>query len=98
MESFETLLEKDFTPERSVLAAFGFGEEISGWQRAKYLAEHLEKTRGKDSIELVIDEGGVGLKEMWGAKFALPGAGEKGMSALGEQYISMLISCRLSRC
>jgi Gly-Xaa carboxypeptidase len=50
LESFETLLEKDFTPERSILAAFGFEEEISGWQGAKYLAEHLEKTRGKDLI------------------------------------------------
>jgi Gly-Xaa carboxypeptidase len=87
LESFETLLKKDFTPEKSILAAFGFDEEISGWQGAKYLAEHLEKTRGNDSIELVVDEGGLGLKEMWGAKFTLPGVGEKGMSALGNSVL-----------
>ena len=79
LEAFETLLEKDFRPERSVMAAFGFDEEISGPQGAKFLAAHIEGTRGKDSIELIVDEGGgFGFKEMYGALFALPAVGEKG--------------------
>jgi Gly-Xaa carboxypeptidase len=77
-EAFETLLEKDFTPERSVMAAFGFDEEISGPQGAKFLAAHIEKTRGKDSIELIVDEGGLGFMDIYGALFALPAVGEKG--------------------
>jgi len=32
LEAFETLLEMDFTPERTILAGFGFDEEISGPQ------------------------------------------------------------------
>lgn len=81
LEAFETLLEKEYTPERSVLAAFGFDEEISGPQGAKFLAAHIEKTRGKDSIELIVDEGGLGFKELYGSIFALPAVGEKGIFA-----------------
>ena len=78
LEAFETLLEKDFTPQRTILAAFGFDEEISGFYGAQYLSKHLEDSKGKDSIELVIDEGGLGIKELYGAMFVLPGVGEKG--------------------
>ncbi len=78
LEAFETLLEKDFKPERTLLAGFGFDEEISGYQGAQFIAQHLEATRGKDSIELILDEGGVGLTEKNGFPIALPGVGEKG--------------------
>jgi len=78
LEAFETLLEKDFTPGRSILAVFGFDEEISGPQGAQFIAKHLENTRGKDSIELIVDEGGLGIQMVDGATFALPGLGEKG--------------------
>jgi Gly-Xaa carboxypeptidase len=78
LEAFETLLERDYTPERTILAGFGFDEEISGPQGAKFIAAYLEETRGKDSIDLIIDEGGLGITEMNGATFALPGLGEKG--------------------
>jgi Gly-Xaa carboxypeptidase len=88
LEAFETLLEKDFTPVRSVLAAFGFDEEISGPQGAQFLAAHIEETRGKDSIELIVDEGGLGFKEMYGALFALPAVGEK-----GEFGVAMTMLC-----
>lgn len=78
LEAFETLLSKDYKPERTMMAGFGFDEEISGWQGAFYIAKHLEDTKGKDSFELIIDEGGLGIKEMYGAMFVLPGVGEKG--------------------
>ncbi|TAQ84480.1 hypothetical protein B7494_g7200 [Chlorociboria aeruginascens] len=78
LEALETLLEKDYKPERTILAGFGFDEEISGFHGAAYISKYLEDTLGKDSIELIIDEGGSGIKEMYGAMFALPGVGEKG--------------------
>ena len=82
LEAFETLLSKDYKPERTMMAGFGFDEEISGWQGAFYIAKHLEDTKGKDSFELIIDEGGLGIKEMYGAMFVLPGVGEKGKHLL----------------
>lgn len=85
LEAFETLLENGHMPERTMLAAFGFDEEISGWHGAAYLSKHIEETWGAGSIELIIDEGGLGIKEMYGTMFVLPGLGEKGR-------ISMLLS------
>jgi Gly-Xaa carboxypeptidase len=78
LEAFETLLKRGYEPKRTVLAGFGFDEEISGWQGAQYIAKHLERAWGKGGIELLIDEGGLGIKEAYGAKFALPALGEKG--------------------
>ncbi|CZR67796.1 related to CPS1-Gly-X carboxypeptidase YSCS precursor [Phialocephala subalpina] len=78
LEAFETLLEKNFIPERTIMAGFGFDEEISGPQGAQFIARHLEETKGKGSIDLIIDEGGLGIKDINGATFALPGLGEKG--------------------
>lgn len=82
LEAFETLLEKDHTPKRTVLAAFGFDEEISGWQGANYISEHLEEKYGKNGIDLIMDEGGMGIKDVYGATFALPALGEKGTCIL----------------
>lgn len=79
LEAFETLLEKNFKPERTLLAGFGFDEEISGYQGAQFIAQHLEETRGKDSIDLILDEGGLGIAVRNGITLALPGVGEKGM-------------------
>ena len=78
LEALETLLANDYKPERTMMAAFGFDEEISGWQGAFSIAKLLEEAKGKDSFELIIDEGGLGIKEMYGAMFVLPGVGEKG--------------------
>ncbi|KAG9248138.1 hypothetical protein BJ878DRAFT_489648 [Calycina marina] len=60
-----------------MLVAFGFDEEINGPQEAAFLARHLEETRGKDSIELIIDEGGGGIHKAYGGLFAFPEVGEK---------------------
>jgi len=92
LEAFETLLEKDFTPERTILAGFGFDEEISGPQGAQFIAKHLEETRGEDSIELIVDEGGLGIQEVDGATFALPGLGEKGEHCSSESTLLADIS------
>lgn len=78
MEALDTLLVKGYQPERTILAGFGFDEEISGWQGARYIAEHLEEKWGANGLELVIDEGGSGIKDVYGTVFALPSLGEKG--------------------
>lgn len=88
LEALETLLSKGFIPKRTILAAFGFDEEISGPRGAKFLAQHLQDTLGKDSVELIIDEGGLGIRESYGATFALPGLGEKGK--LSESALKLL--------
>lgn len=86
LEAFETLLAKGYTPERTMMAGFGFDEEISGWHGALYISKHIEETKGKDSLELIIDEGGLGIKEMYGAMFVLPGLGEKGKYSPNHLY------------
>ncbi len=99
LEAWETLLEKGFTPQRTLLAGFGFDEEVSGFRGARYISKHLEDTWGKDSIDLIIDEGGLGIKEMGGATFALPGLGEKGKNDIQKaQDTSVLIFFRILRC
>lgn len=78
LEAFEVLLERNYRPKRTILAGFGFDEEISGWQGAAYIAKYLEEQWGVNAIDLVIDEGGLGIKDIYGATFALPALGEKG--------------------
>ncbi|KAL3417219.1 peptidase family M20/M25/M40 [Phlyctema vagabunda] len=78
LEALETLLEKHYEPKRTIISGFGFDEEISGFHGAAYISKYLVETLGRDSIELIIDEGGLGIKEMYGAMFALPGVAEKG--------------------
>lgn len=78
LEAFETLLSKGFEPQRPLLAGFGFDEEISGPQGAKFIAAHLEDVWGKNALELIIDEGGIGIQEMYGKTFAMPALSEKG--------------------
>jgi Gly-Xaa carboxypeptidase len=90
MEAFDTLLKKNFSPERTILAGFGFDDDISGPQGAQFIAKHLEDMMGKDSIELIVDEGGLGIQEVDGATFALPGLGERGKwNTLGGLFVDL---------
>lgn len=81
MEAMETLLsvEDGWKPKRTIIAAFGFDEEISGWKGALFIAEWLEKKYGIGGVELIVDEGGLGLSDVYGRTFAMPALGEKGM-------------------
>jgi len=65
-------------PSRTILAAFGFDEEISGFYGAKYISEYLDEKFGPDGIELILDEGGMGVSDLYGKPFAMPALGEKG--------------------
>lgn len=58
--------------------AFGQDEEISGPRGARNIGKHLEGIYGKEGIEMIVDEGGMGVDTVYGTEFALPGIAEKG--------------------
>ncbi|WVO21424.1 uncharacterized protein IAS62_002732 [Cryptococcus decagattii] len=66
-----------FTPRRTVILAFGIDEETGGKVGALNINQWLEEKYGKDSMALLIDEGG-GIESAWGQLFAAPSVGEKG--------------------
>ncbi|KAJ6627647.1 carboxypeptidase S [Mycena sp. CBHHK59/15] len=82
LTSIEVLLEKSFTPTRSVVLSFGFDEEAGGYQAlsrhgAGELGKVLLNRFGPDSFAMIVDEGS-GFSEQYGAAFAAPGIAEKG--------------------
>lgn len=79
LESVELLLEDgkgDF--ERSVILAFGFDEEKSGWDGAQEIGKFLEEYLGYDSIEFLIDEGPSMFTPQNGDYYGMIMNGEKG--------------------
>lgn len=80
MSAVESLLRFDYTPQRTLILAFGFDEEISGFQGAKKIAERLTEQYGKDGIALLIDEGpGIVHHKKLSTIYAVPGLAEKGL-------------------
>lgn len=79
LEAIELLIEQGYKPQRSVIAAFGFDEEVSGARGAKRIGEFLERKLGKNSIYAIVDEGpGVMPDDTTGRIVALAGTSEKG--------------------
>ena len=78
LSTVELLLEKNWTPTRTLILAFGFDEETSGLRGAGQIGEYLEDTWGKNGIELILDEGGMGLQTIGDYTYARPGVAEKG--------------------
>lgn len=78
LSAVEDLLQQGWEPTRTVVLAFGFDEESHGWNGAGEIAKVLEKRYGRDSFELLLDEGGMGLQTLGDVVYALPGVGEKG--------------------
>lgn len=78
LEAVTLLIEGGFKPKRTILLAFGFDEESKGYEGAGELSKVIEEKFGKDGIAFILDEGGLGIGEMYGAAFALPATGEKG--------------------
>lgn len=79
LETLELLLAKGYQPKRSILAAFGFDEEASGYHGAAHIGKYLEETFGQDSVYALIDEGaGLTVQELTNTIVALPGTAEKG--------------------
>ncbi|EGV63435.1 glutamate carboxypeptidase [Yamadazyma tenuis] len=78
MDTIELLLaEGQFSPERTVILAFGYDEESEG-TGAVAISEFLLERYGKDSMYQIIDEGGSGFTEQNGVNFILPATAEKG--------------------
>ncbi|KAK4089435.1 hypothetical protein Purlil1_6424 [Purpureocillium lilacinum] len=79
MSSMEELLSNDsFRPRRTILLAFGFDEECSGWRGAAHIADRLIQRYGENGIAIVHDEGGLGLQTLGDVTYALPAVYEKG--------------------
>ncbi|SCU86801.1 LADA_0E00364g1_1 [Lachancea dasiensis] len=57
VEAVELLLRSDFRPNRTVILAFGFDEEISGRRGALEISKFVEESYGKDGLEFILDEG-----------------------------------------
>ncbi|KAH6916052.1 Gly-X carboxypeptidase [Coprinopsis sp. MPI-PUGE-AT-0042] len=77
LATVETLVKNGFRPTRTVVLAFGFDEEASGFKGAGYLAPAIEAIYGKNGIALIVDEG-AGFSYGYGSWIATPGIAEKG--------------------
>jgi Gly-Xaa carboxypeptidase len=77
LSTIETLITAEFQPVRTVVLAFGFDEEASGFQGAGNLGPFLEKVYGGNGFAMVVDEGS-GFAEQYGSVIATPGIAEKG--------------------
>ena len=83
MESVETLLKRDFQPERTIYLAFGHDEEIGGATGGKRIAEWLTENDIRPGV--VLDEGGeivAGRVPGLSVPVALVGSAEKGSMVL----------------
>ncbi|KDE09476.1 hypothetical protein, variant [Microbotryum lychnidis-dioicae p1A1 Lamole] len=79
LEAVELLVEKNWTPRRTVVLAFGFDEESKGIDGAGQLFKEVKRRYGEDGIAFLLDEGGLGVSaDFFGRPMALPGTGEKG--------------------
>ncbi|WWC63504.1 uncharacterized protein I303_106107 [Kwoniella dejecticola CBS 10117] len=77
LSAIELLLKSGkFQPTRTLLLGFGNDEEIAG-NGALAISQHIEEKYGRDSIAILVDEGG-GLEEAFGQTFAAPAIAEKG--------------------
>ncbi|OAX39812.1 carboxypeptidase S [Rhizopogon vinicolor AM-OR11-026] len=75
--AIDSLLKQGFSPARTLILAYGFDEESKGIEGAGRLARYLERTYGRDSFALLLDEG-AGYLDMGGVTFAIPSTSEKG--------------------
>jgi len=68
------------------VVAYGQDEEVGGYRGATQISSILERRYGPNSIAMILDEGGMGVSEQYGAVFALPGIAEKGYGVGGIRY------------
>ncbi|ORY57510.1 peptidase family M20/M25/M40 [Pseudomassariella vexata] len=80
MSALEALLLNPlWVPKRTIIVALGFDEECSGQRGAGTIGKYLEEIYGKDSMSIILDEGGMGLDLLEGdTLYALPAVMEKG--------------------
>lgn len=79
MSAVDTMMSyDDWAPKRTVILAFGFDEECSGYRGAGHIATHLTERYGDDGIAIILDEGGLGNQLLNDTLYALPAVMEKG--------------------
>ncbi|KAI1209413.1 carboxypeptidase S [Annulohypoxylon truncatum] len=80
MSALDTLLANpQWVPRRTIIVALGFDEECSGQRGAGEIGKFLEKRYGPKSIDMILDEGGMGLQLLGNdTLYALPAVMEKG--------------------
>ena len=60
----EELLSSGWSPTRTLILAFGFDEECSGYRGAAKIGKHLFDRYGKDGLVVILDEGGLGMQRL----------------------------------
>lgn len=80
LSAVDTLLANpDWSPRRTIVVAFGFDEECSGFRGAGTIGPHLLERYGEDGIAVILDEGGLGTQSPDPSTlYALPAVMEKG--------------------
>ncbi|KDN44742.1 carboxypeptidase S [Tilletiaria anomala UBC 951] len=78
MEAAEYLLAEGWAPKRTLYILSGFDEEVGGGRGAMEIGRVLLEELGEDSIEFILDEGGLGIGQEHGVDVAMPAVGEKG--------------------
>ncbi|TFK26197.1 carboxypeptidase s [Coprinopsis marcescibilis] len=78
LSAVEMLLDSGFKPTRSLILAFGFDEEASGFHGAGHLAGAIKDKYGEKGVAMIVDEG-AGFYDEFGSAIALPGITEKGL-------------------
>lgn len=69
----------EWTPRRSIILAFGFDEECSGYRGAGSIAKHLLTRYGPNGLAMILDEGSGGISPSQdGTRYAQVGVLEKG--------------------
>lgn len=77
LEAVEALLEQHWQPERTLLLAFGFDEELGGPRGAAPLAATIHERYGEHGVEVLVDEG-AGIVDIDGIRVAAITVTEKG--------------------
>ncbi|KAM3429867.1 hypothetical protein MY4824_008010 [Beauveria thailandica] len=79
MSTLEAMLGSTYwRPRRTVVVAFGFDEECSGYLGAHHIAGVLTRRYGDDGLAVILDEGGLGIQTIGDVKYVLPSITEKG--------------------
>ncbi|KAI9158143.1 carboxypeptidase [Paramyrothecium foliicola] len=79
VSALETLLSiPHWQPRRTIILAFGFDEECSGYRGAASIGKYLTEKYGDDGVAVILDEGGIGQQRIGDTIYALPAVTEKG--------------------
>ncbi|ORX36637.1 hypothetical protein BD324DRAFT_681411 [Kockovaella imperatae] len=74
----ERLVQEGYKPERTILIANGFDEEVGGFRGAQSISKVMQDRYGPNSIAFALDEGFSGISTEYGASVASFGMAEKG--------------------